>query len=100
MVKEFILLIVDLYMKVTGEKTKEMGKGIKSLKMVTHTEVDLLIINRMAKVFTLGSTERSMMVTGYRPVRTGSEHGKDLMAITIRAIGAIISVKGMEFMSG
>lgn len=54
----------------------------------------------MAKVFTLGSTERSMMVTGYRPVRTGSEHGKDLMAITIRAIGAIISVKGMEFMSG
>ena len=41
MVKEFILLIVDLYMKVTGEKTKEMGKDIKSLKMVTHTEVDL-----------------------------------------------------------
>ena len=93
-------MIVAAFTKVNGRTIREMGRGMKFIKMVGLIKAFLSKINQMAKVFTFGKMEKFMMESGSSLKNTVLEYGKATKRTHMLVSGRTIKPTDMESTSG
>ena len=88
------------YMKVTGQKTKGVGRGMRNTLMEIHMKGNLIMENLMGKEYIGGLTTRAMKESGIKVLSMDMVYGKVSMVIHILENGEIQKLRDMVYIFG